>query len=57
MRPKSLFELTEKFYWVTSCVRVNIMDKISGIYKNRFFAFVLCFIYAAASWGIALFEI
>ena len=57
MRPKSLFELTEKFYWVTSCVRVNIMGKISGIYKNRFFACVLCVIYAAASWGIALFGI
>jgi len=30
-------------------------DKISEIYKNRFFACVLCVIYAAASWGIALF--
>jgi len=28
------------------------MDKISGIYKNRFYACVLCVIYAAASWGI-----
>jgi len=55
MRSKSLFELTGKFLWLRSYVTVDIMDKISEIYKNRFFACVLCFIYAAASWGIALF--
>jgi len=55
MRSKSLFELTGKFLWLISYVTVDIMDKISEIYKNRFFACVLCFIYAAASWGIALF--
>ena len=55
MGSKSLFELTGKFLWLRSYVAVDIMDKISEIYKNRFFACVLCVIYAAASWGIALF--
>ena len=55
MRSKSLFELTGKFLWLRRYVAVDIMDKISEIYKNRFFACVLCVIYGAASWGIALF--
>jgi len=55
MRSKSLFGLTGKFLWLRSYVPVDIMDKILEIYKNRFFACVLCVIYAAASWGIALF--
>ena len=32
-----------------------LINKISDIYKNRFYACVLCVIYAAAAWGIALF--
>ena len=55
MRSKSLFGLTGKFLWLINYITVDTMDKISEIYKNLFFACVLCVIYAAASWGIALF--
>jgi len=55
MRSKSLFGLTGKFLWLINYIKVDIMDKISEIYENLFFAFVLCFIYSASSWGIALF--
>ena len=55
MRSKSLFELTGKFLWRRRYVKLNIIDKILEIYTNRFVACVLCVIYGAASWGIALF--
>ena len=31
------------------------MNNLSNIYKKPFFACILCIIYAAASWGMALF--